>query len=552
MNGSILLIISIAIFGLAYFFYGRYLTRLFGVNPKRKTPAHKFNDNLDYVPTKPAVLFGHHFSSIAGAGPIVGPILAVYLGWGPAILWILLGCIFIGGIHDFAALFISIRNKGRSIGYVVEHYLGYSGRQIFLLFAWAALVLLVAIFSILIAKIFVDTPSVATSSLLFIVMAPSFGYLIYKKNLSILLGSIIYVPILFFFVWIGMHFPLNLSALLGISSGSAFNVWVTVLLVYIFIASVLPVWLLLQPRDYLNSYLLYLMLLICFLGILFVAPSLKLPAFVGWSSFGSNNQMDLFPMLFVTIACGACSGFHALVSSGTTSKQIHCEGKVLLVSYGSMLVEGILAIIAVISVAVLTNGNFHSLLQNTSPVTAFADGLAVITSKIGVPFKLSLAFISLAVSAFMLTTLDTSTRLARLTWEELFMPSKVKVKKQNKITRFFSNYFTATFIVIIVSGYLAFSGHGTRIWPVFGASNQLLASLTLLVATLYLIKKKVNFWMALIPMLFMLATSCWALILLFLQNIHNNPMLLIAIAFLIIMAITLVIKAIFSLLPRKT
>ncbi|HJO95602.1 MAG TPA: carbon starvation protein A [Victivallales bacterium] len=547
MNGTLLLIIGIVIFSSAYIFYGRYLSRLFDVNPNRKTPAHKFSDGLDYVPTKTSVLFGHHFSSIAGAGPIVGPILALYMGWVPAVLWILIGCVFIGAMHDFAALFISIRNDGRSIGYAVESYLGYSGRQIFLLFAWAALLLVVAIFSILIAKIFLKNPSVATSSILFIFMSPFFGYLVYKKGISILVGSIIFVPLLFFFVWVGVLFPLNLTVIFRITPESTFQIWISVLLIYVFFASILPVWLLLQPRDYLNSYLLYVMLIISFLCIFFTAPSFNLPAFASFSKYTLTDKVNLLPILFVTVACGACSGFHALVSSGTTSKQIDNERKILPVSYGSMLVEGILALIAVISVAVLSKKGFHNILSTTSPVTAFSNGLAGIISEVGISYNLAGTFISLAVSAFMLTTLDTSTRLARFIWQELFIPSANSNKKSGKTGKFFKNYTVATLIVIIISGYLAFSGNGNKIWPVFGASNQLLASLTLLVISLYLIRKKVNFWIALIPMFFMLIISCWALVLLFIKNFHGNPALLISIGFLIIMAGCLVIKATFSL-----
>ncbi|MCP4181060.1 MAG: carbon starvation protein A [bacterium] len=547
MNGTLLLIIGIVVFSSAYIFYGRYLSKLFGVNPNIKTPAHKINDGLDYIPTKTSVLFGHHFSSIAGAGPIVGPILALYMGWGPAVLWILIGCVFIGAMHDFAALFISIRNDGRSIGYAIESFLGYSGRQIFLLFAWTALLLVVAIFSILIAKIFLKNPSVATSSILFILMSPFFGYLVYKKGVSIFLCSIIFVPLLFLFVWIGVLFPLNLIDLLGISSETTFRIWIIILLLYVFFASILPVWLLLQPRDYLNSYLLYVMLIVSFLCIFFTSPAFNLPAFASFSDYTLTDKINLLPILFVTVACGACSGFHSLVSSGTTSKQIDNESKILPISYGSMLVEGILALIAVISVAVLSKKGFQNILNTTSPVTAFSNGLAGIISEVGISYKLAGTFISLAVSAFMLTTLDTSTRLARFIWQELFIPSEKSNRKPGKSAGFLSNYSVATFIVVIISGYLAFSGNGDKIWPVFGASNQLLASLTLLVVTLYLIRRKVNFWIALIPMLFMLIISCWALVLLFIKNFHGNPALLISIGFLIIMAGCLVIKATLSL-----
>jgi carbon starvation protein len=551
MNGTILLTIGIIFFTLAYFIYGRYLSKLFGINPNIKTPAHELNDGLDYVPTKHAILFGHHFSSIAGAGPIVGPVLAVYLGWGPAVLWILIGCVFIGAMHDFAALFISVRNEGKSIGYAVESYLGYYGRQIFLLFSWGSLVLAVTIFAILTGKIFTDSPAVATSTILFIIVAPLFGYLTYKKGFSLIINSVIFVPLLFLFIWFGIQFPLNLTAIFNISPELTYHVWIIFLLIYVFIASILPVWLLLQPRDYLNSYLLYTMLIISFIGIFIATPTFKIPMFTGWTGLNIGRKMDLIPMLFVTVACGACSGFHALVSSGTTSKQINNEKKILSVSYGGMLIEGILALIAVTSVAILSKSNFHTLIQNTTPVTAFASGLAGITLKLGIPYKISVIFISLTVSAFMLTTLDTATRLARFTWQELFIPSNTVTKKMGKTKRILSNYFTGTFIVVLVSGYLAFSGNGNLIWPIFGAANQLLASLTLLIVTLYLVRKQVNFWIALIPMCFMLLTSCWALILLFMENLHGNPALLTATTFLLIMAASLIIKAVCSLKTSK-
>ena len=241
MNGATLLISGIIFFIAAYGFYGLYLARLFGVDPARETPAHTRRDGVDYVPSKLPILFGHHFASIAGAGPIVGPVLAAYLGWGPVALWVLFGCVFIGAMHDFAALFASVRNEGRSIGYVIEQYLGYAGRQIFLIFCWFALILVVAIFALLVARTFVDTPAVATASVLFIGMAPFFGFLVYRKGLSVPIGSLIFVPLLFFFIWTGTRLPLDLTALFGVTADAAKNIWLVILFIYVFMASTSPV-----------------------------------------------------------------------------------------------------------------------------------------------------------------------------------------------------------------------------------------------------------------------------------------------------------------------
>lgn len=654
MNGAVLVVGGILYFVAAYFLYGKYLTRHFGIDPKRPTPAMEMGDGVDYVPAKSPVLFGHHFASIAGAGPIVGPVLAVYFGWLPAALWILLGCVFIGAFHDFAALFLSVRDKGRSIGHVIEDLIGYAGRQVFLVFAWAALVLVVAMFGLLVAKTFVSTPAVATASLLFIAMAPVFGWLVYRKNVSILRGSLVFVPLLFAFVWVGTVLPIDLSAQLqkaaqggttkvgdaavgkaldgavatlgkdagvaarlseplfatgydlakkaareaavGATHGSARmtpaelsaavapacgmlvagagaddpalvgeladrmaasvvkfhadqraqNIWIWVLLVYVFVASVIPVWMLLQPRDYLNSYLLYAMILLGFLGILLVAPQIKLPAFVGFVANNPAGQSGkLFPILFVTIACGACSGFHSLVASGTTAKQISSESHILPVGYGGMLVEGVLALMAMVSVAYLVPADYNRMISSNGAVGAFASGLATFAEGgLRVPFGIGQTFVALAISAFMLTTLDTATRLARFTWEELFLPKASPADVAQPRSRcFLANPIVATVISVGAAAALAFSGGGTALWPVFGASNQLLAALTLLALTLYLLHRRKNFWLALLPMVFMMATTIWALVLLIQSNWTKNLPLAIASGFLLAMALVLVVLA---------
>lgn len=555
MNGALLLIVGIVFFALAYVFYGRYLVRLFGVDAARPTPAHTQRDGVDYVPTRAPVLFGHHFASIAGAGPIVGPVLAAYLGWGPVVLWVLFGCVTIGAMHDFAALTLSVRHGGRSIGNVIEDQLGFGGRLLFLVFCWAALILVVAIFAILVAKTFVNTPAVATASLLFIAMAPVFGYCIYRKNVSILTGSLVCVPLLFGFIWVGTQVPIDLVAM-GMSPRHAQQAWLAVLLVYVSIASVAPVWILLQPRDYLNSYLLYAMLGLGILGIFVVAPRFQLPAFTGWSATTPQGGVGhLFPLLFVTVACGACSGFHALVASGTTAKQLNSEADIKPIGYGAMLIEGLVALMAVTSVAVLSKGDYLAVLKNGSPVDAFASGLAGFTVRLGLGAEVGRTFFALAISAFLLTTLDTATRLARFCWQELFLPraGNAPTDAQPAWQRVAAHAVPATLMVVLVAGYLAYSGNAGQIWPVFGASNQLLAALTLLVVTLVLVRRRANFWVALIPMLFMSTITVWALVEL-LQSNYGKPgatALVVATAFLLALAAILAVQSVMSLRRPK-
>jgi carbon starvation protein len=362
-------------------------------------------------------------------------------------------------------------------------------------------------------------------------------------------GTVIFVPALFFSVWLGTVIPCDLQVLFGCSAAVATNIWLCVLFAYVFVASTIPVWLLLQPRDYLNSYLLYAMIVLGFLGVLFYRPDIKMPAFVGFSATDpKGNPASLFPLLFVTVACGACSGFHALVASGTSAKQVSSEKEILPVGYGGMLVEGALAVMALISVAYLSRENYNEMLVAKSPVAAFANGLATFAAKLGVPIKTGTTFMALAISAFMLTTLDTATRLTRFTWQELFLPKSGESEIVLTGTRrVFANPFVATAIAVISAGFLAFSGGGMTIWPVFGASNQLLAALTLLSVTLFLLKRKLNFWIAFLPMIFMLVISGWALIVLLGRTWGTNAPLFVATQVLLALALVLAIQAARSL-----
>lgn len=555
MNGAVLLVFGVVFFVLAYRFYGGYLVRLFGVDPSRPTPATTRRDGVDYVPTRLPVLFGHHFASIAGAGPIVGPVLAVYLGWAPVALWILLGAVFVGAMHDFAALFLSVRGGGRSIGHIIEGYLGYWGRQLFLVFSWAALVLVVAIFAIIVARTFTAEPAVATASLLFIAMAPVFGYLVHRRSVSIIAASAVFVPLLFVSVWIGVKLPLDLTALVGMEAGSARSVWLAVLFVYVFVASIIPVWLLLQPRDYLNSFLLYAMVAMGLIGIIWASPTYQLPAFAGWSAAAPGGKIGhLFPILYVTVACGACSGFHSLVSSGTTAKQLSSERHMLPVGYGAMLVEGLVALMALTSVAVLTRSAYVDRLGELGPVATFATGLAGFAESFGMSPSIGTAFVSLAISAFLLTTLDTATRLARFTWQELFLPrarDEAAASSPSVIRRTAGHPFVATAMVVGLAGFLTLSGSASEIWPVFGAANQLLAALTLLVVTLVLVRRRSNFWVALVPFLFMVTITVWALWSLLDENWKVNDALTLSVLLLLLTATALVAMALPSLLREQ-
>lgn len=526
MNGAVLLGVSIGWFLLAYFVLGRRLERLFGIDCRIPTPAHTLRDGVDYEPTKPAVLFGHHFASIAGAGPIVGPVLALTYGWLPAVLWILFGCVLIGAFHDFAAMFLSVRNGGRSIGSIVEKQTGYLGRQIFLFFCFAALILVVAIFASLVSQAFIDSPPVATASILFIAMAPVFGWLTYRRGLPLWAGTLIFVPLLFLSIWAGVVFP---------CPALPKTVWIVFLLGYAAVASVIPVWMMLQPRDYLNAYLLYVMMLIGIAGVFVAVPGMQVSAFSDQAGLFSGTR-KVFPLLFVTVACGACSGFHALVSSGTSAKQISSESHILPVSYGAMLVEGVLAILAVVSVSQFSPAEMAA---TPNPVSLFAKGIAVLAVKLGLPHQIGETFVALAISAFIMTTLDTATRLARFVWGEIWM-CRTGRKPAVGVRKSLSGSLAATLIVVFLAGAMCFSNAAGLVWPVFGASNQLLAALTLLVVSVFLYRQGRRWLPAAVAMGFMLTISIWALGELCISNFRQSLLLTGVSGFLLVMAFVMV------------
>jgi len=523
MNSILIVVLVAIIFFLAYHTYGSWLKKVWGVDNGKSTPAHEKQDNVDYVPAKAPVLLGHHFSSIAGAGPIVGPIAASVFGWVPVLVWIIFGCIFFGGVQDFSSLFASIRHDGKSIGEIIKVNMGKTQKKLFSVFAWLTLLLVIASFVNIVANTFVSVPASGTSSGLFMVLAITFGFFVYRKGVSLVIGTVIGVIVLGFFVYIGNVIPLKLSK----------NTWIVLILGYIIVASVAPVWILLQPRDYLCSFLLYAMILCGFIGIVIYHPSIVLEPYRG---FKVDNQY-MFPYLFITIACGAISGFHSLIGSGTSSKQLDQEDDAQLIGYGGMLIEGIVAVVALITAAYLPVDQFNALLKNGGPVNVFSNGIAVFMQKLGVPFGIGKSFIALAVSAFALTSLDTGTRIGRFIFQEFF-ESDEEPKKKSLLT----NMYFATFVTAGLGGLVAMT-NWEKIWPIFGSANQLLAALALMAAAIWLKKTGKNHKMFLLPIFFMFTATIFALILLAISSFKTkNYLLVIFPVLLFVLALTLLFK----------
>lgn len=530
MNGIVLISVA-GIFFLAMFkVYGNFVANRLGINDEHETPSHSLYDGVDYVPAKSPILLGHHFASIAGVGPIVGPVLAAGFGWLPVFAWVLFGAPFIGGVHDYTTIVASVRHKAKSIGQIIEQYIGISGKKTFLIFAWATLVLVIAVFSIIVADTFVHIPSAGTSSILFIFLAILFGIAINRLKMPLWLATIAGVTLLFVSIYLGLLFPLILTK----------SEWLILLFVYVFIASVTPVWILLQPRDYLNSYFLYILLIGGIVGLFFMAPTLSLPAF---TTFNLDKIGFLFPALFVTVACGAVSGFHSIVASGTTSKQLNKESDGKLIGYGGMLIEGILAVLALIAVSTFSSKEYADILLSKGPVTAFSMGVANFIESIpllSVSVTTATSFVALAVAAFALTTLDTTTRLGRYVFQEYF-----EMSEKTESRGFGTNRFVATAVTVAAGVALTFSGQTMSIWPVFGSANQLLAALTLLAITVWLAQLNKKHTFTLIPMIFMFSFTLTALVMLFYNNIFVHPHYALAIISLIlfILAIVLGIKS---------
>lgn len=504
MNGIVIMVISIVVLVGAYLLYGRYLAKKWGIDPKAKTPAYEMEDGVDYVPTDKGVVFGHQFASIAGAGPINGPIQAAIFGWVPVLLWLLVGGVFFGAVQDFSAMYASVKNKGRTIGYIIEKYIGKVGKKLFLAFTWLFSILVVAAFADVVAKTFNGfdaagavvpaNGSVAMTSVLFIAAAVLLGFIIKYAKLNTWVNTVIAVGLLVLTIVLGLNFPIYVSL------GS----WHIMIFVYIAVASIVPVWALLQPRDYLNSYLLVAMIVAAVVGIFAYNPAMNLNAFNGWKVGGNT----LFPYLFVTIACGAVSGFHALVSSGTASKQIKNEKDMLPVSFGAMLMESMLGVVALVTVGFLaTKGNVPT---NMTQPQVFANAIAIFLTKLSIPEDVSRTLITLAVSAFALTSLDSVARVGRLAFQEFFIDSEKEEKDYNMIEKVCTNKYFATGITLVLAYVLAKVGYAS-IWPLFGSANQLLSALALIACAVFFKSTKRQGWMLWVPMVIMLVVTLVAL-----------------------------------------
>ena len=511
MSGIMMMVIAIVVLGGAYLLYGRYLQNKWGIDPKAKTPAYEMEDGVDYVPADTNVVFGHQFASIAGAGPINGPIQAAVFGWLPVLLWLLVGGVFFGAVQDFASMYASVKNKGRTIGYIIEEYIGKLGKKLFLLFCWLFCILVVAAFADVVAGTFngftvpevagqaVEKISangaVAMTSILFIFEAVALGMILKYAKLNKWVNTVIAIAMLVAAVVIGLNFPVYLTR----------ETWHLFIFAYIFIASVVPVWALLQPRDYLNSYLLIFMIVGAVVGIFVSNPSCNLQAF---TSFNVDGQY-MFPILFVTIACGAVSGFHSLVSSGTASKQIKNEKNMLPVSFGAMLMESMLAVIALIAVASFAKGEAAAQGLTTQP-QIFAGAIANFLSVIGLPHSLVFTLINLAVSAFALTSLDSVARVGRLSFQEFFLDDDVDQDNMSPFLKVVTNKYFATIITLVLAYFLTKVGYA-EIWPLFGSANQLLSVLALVACAVFLKKTKRQGFMLWGPMVFMMAVTFTAL-----------------------------------------
>lgn len=512
---ALILFLSIVLLGLAYRYYSPFVAARLGTEPDRPTPAQTRPDGIDYSPTRASVLFGHHFASIAGAAPIVGPIVGAAYGWGPVILWVLLGGIFMGAAHDFAALIVSLRHDGMSVGEVIGRQLGRGGKTIFLVFLWAALVLVIAVFLIMTVSSFEAGPSVGTSSIFLIFCAVLFGLAMRSFRFSLFRMTISAIAILLLCLALGWRFPISLGS----------NWWMAILIVYIFAASVMPVWLLLQPRDYLCSFLLYALLGLGVVGIFVARPAMEYPFFVAWHS---PSLGPIFPILFVTVACGAISGFHSIVAAGTTVKQLASERDARPIGYGAMLVESLLAVIAIVTVMRLSRSGYADSLGADGPIALFSRGMGAMVSTLGIAPERGADFAALAVSAFVLTTLDTATRLARLTWQEMF--AAMGARSLGAPGQILCNRFVGAIATLVAAGALAFSGEWKTIWPIFGAANQLLAALALLAVTLWLASLGRNARLFRIPMAIMFAITLSALGVIVFQNMRSAGYMSAAIA----------------------
>lgn len=501
MTGLMLLGIALVVCACGYFIYGRWLVRLWGVDPNARTPAYVHEDGNDYVPSSKFTVFAHQFSSITGAGPVTGPIIAAMFGWAPVMLWLMIGGIFFGAVQDFTALYASVKNEGKSMGMLIEQYIGKTGKKMFLLFSWLFTLLVTAAFADIVASTFngfkpdgsVITPNAAAASIsmLYIVVAIAFGYFLKKCPLAEGPKLAVAIVLMIAMLWAGIEYPLYYDK----------TTWLYVVFAYMFMAAVMPMWLLMEPRDYLSVFLLLGMIASGVIGVIFTNPSIELPAFNG---FVVNGQ-PLFPILFITIACGAVSGFHSLVSSGTSSKTVSNEKDMLFIGYGSMLIESILAVVSLIVVGAAATGG---VMPKGTPFQIFAGAVGGFMGMFGLSAHVATCVITMCVSALALTTLDSVGRIGRMCFQELFTSGKPE--EMSGLQKVLTNKYFAT-VITLFFGYLLCLGGYMNVWPLFGAANQLCAALVFISLSVFLKVTGRQGWMLYVPMGFMFAATMSAL-----------------------------------------
>ncbi len=556
MNGLSMMILAVVVLGGAYLIYGRYLVKKWGIDPEAKTPAYEMQDGVDYVPADTNVVFGHQFASIAGAGPINGPIQAAMFGWLPVMLWILLGGVFFGAVQDFSAMYASVKNKGRSIGYIIELYIGKLGKRLFLLFTWLFSILVVAAFADIVAGTFngfdaegaaiAANGAVATTSLLFIMFAVCLGFFLKYTRCGTLVNTIVAIGLLVAAVAVGLMLPIYIPQ----------GTWLIFVFIYVIIACVTPVWALLQPRDYLNSYLLIAMILGAVLGICVYNPSMNLPSFTSFTIVGADGSISyLFPALFVTIACGAVSGFHSLVASGTASKQIKNEKNMLPVSFGAMLLESLLAITALIAAGFVATSEG---LPKGTPPQLFAKAISIFLTSLGLPESVCYTLITLSISAFALTSLDSVARVGRIAFQEFFTDDSVDPENASALNKLLTNKYFATILTLVLCYALSRAGYAS-IWPLFGSANQLLSALALIACAVFLKKTKRQGFMLWGPMVIMLGVTFTALTLkikdlvtaLSNQFVFGNALQLVFAVLLLILGVIVAFEGIRKLVSKE-
>ena len=516
MNGLLLLGLSALILVVAYLFYGRYLVKTWGIDPKATTPAVAKEDGTDFVPTNKWSVFAHQFSSIAGAGPVTGPVMAMMFGWLPAFLWVIVGGVFFGAVQDFGALYASVKTEGKSMGQIIEKYIGRKGKKLFFLFCWIFTLIVIAAFADMVAGTFngisadgaklAPNASAASISILYVFVAMAFGLFLKKVKLEGLPKVILGIALIIVMLALGIMFPVYATK----------TTWIYVVFVYIFFASVTPMWLLKTPRDYLTTFLFIGMIVAAVIGVFVSNPTITTPAFVG---FKSASGSYIFPTLFVTIACGAVSGFHSLVSSETSSKLVENEKDMLQVGYGSMLLESLLAILVIVIVGALPNLKASGVLDSTlanmaladtaTPFTKFSAGVTGLVAQLGLPQSWGLCIMTMFVSALALTSLDAVARISRMSFQEFFEVEEGQ--EPSGLVKVLTNKYVST-IISLVCGYLLSLGGYVNIWPLFGSANQLLATMVLISLAVFLKVTGRKGFMLYIPMVLMFIVTMTALV----------------------------------------